>query len=61
MHATVTPSNTASRRLFTSFGERRAGGNVNITSDYYDESYFPQFLEESHASEDYFAIGPIDK
>lgn len=54
LESTVTPSNTASRRLFRSIAEHR--GTTCDVSAYLTEDLFP---EEGHEAEDKFRIGPF--
>lgn len=54
LESTVTPSNTASRRLFRSIAEAR-GTNCDV-SEYLTEDHFP---ENGHEAEERFRIGPF--
>jgi L-2,4-diaminobutyric acid acetyltransferase len=54
LESTVTPSNTASRRLFRSVAEAR-GTTCDVT-DYLTEDHFP---EAGHEAEQRFRIGPL--
>lgn len=54
LESTVTPSNTASRRLFRSIAEAR-GTNCDV-SEYLTEDHFP---ERGHEAEERFRIGPL--
>ena len=54
LEATVTPSNTASRRLFRSVAEAR-GTNCDV-SEYLTEDHFPG---GGHEAEEKFRIGPL--
>lgn len=54
LEATVTPSNTASRRLFRSVAEAR--GTTCDVSEYLTEGHFP---EQGHEAEEKFRIGPL--
>lgn len=56
VQATVTPTNTASRNLFSGVG-RRAGAEVTVTESWIKESHFPDGTE--HEAEDHFHIGPF--
>jgi L-2,4-diaminobutyric acid acetyltransferase len=55
VHATVTPSNEASRRLF--FGLARALGTDCVL----EPGFPPELLGEGHEPEELFCIGPIDR
>ncbi|MGY6630258.1 MAG: diaminobutyrate acetyltransferase [Wenzhouxiangella sp.] len=55
LEATVTPDNTASRRLFSGLA-RRLGANCDI-AEYFKADWFPG---DDHAPEDLFRIGPFD-
>lgn len=55
LESTVTPSNTASRRLFRSVAEAR--GTTCDVSEYMTEDLFP---EEGHEAEEKFRIGPFE-
>lgn len=54
LESTVTPSNTASRRLFRSIAEKR--GTTCDVSAYLTEELFP---EAGHEAEEKFRIGPF--
>lgn len=56
LESTVTPSNTASRRLFRSIAEAR--GTTCHESAYLTEQHFP---EAGHEAEDKFRIGPFEE
>ncbi len=55
LESTVTPSNTASRRLFRSVAEAR--GTTCHVSEYLTEGLFP---EPGHEPEEKFRIGPFE-
>jgi L-2,4-diaminobutyric acid acetyltransferase len=55
LESTVTPSNTASRRLFRSVAEAR-GTTCDVT-EYLTEDHFP---EAGHEAEEKFRIGPFE-
>ena len=55
LESTVTPSNTASRRLFRSIAEHR--GTTCDVSAYLTEDLFPQ---PGHEAEERFRIGPFE-
>lgn len=55
LESTVTPSNTASRRLFRSIAEHR--GTTCDVSAYLTEDHFP---EAGHEAEEKFRIGPFE-
>lgn len=55
LESTVTPSNTASRRLFRSIAEKR--GTTCDVSAYLTEELFP---EAGHEAEEKFRIGPFE-
>ncbi|UNO42758.1 diaminobutyrate acetyltransferase [Streptomyces sp. MST-110588] len=55
LETTVTPGNTASERVFTSFAERHAGGHRREVL--FDAGLFP---EQGHEPEVLHLIGPLD-
>lgn len=55
LETTVTPSNTASRRMFARFAEKM-GAECEVQR-FFDAELFP---EEGHEPEDMFRIGPFD-
>lgn len=57
LEATVTPDNTASRALFTSFA--RARGAEAVWSPLLSEEHFPQEGDTPHEPEDLVRIGPL--
>ncbi len=52
---TITPSNTASRSLFSSFA-KRVSGSLREQADYFSSEWFPN---EGHEAEALFSISPI--